>query len=205
MRTKSLLLLLSCLLFSSLFYLLLPNFPSKLYPPDNFQFQSPSSSSSPSAKYRPNGPLANGIYNSNEIESIESTSFAQHSHSLQSIKLQEQQQQVNDHLSLFISSTESTYLFDQIAMDIDTTCKPKFLAQNVTIDTGEYIPTSNSTSLPLPVFVSAIQSGDGKSAVEFVKQFQNKFANGQLILYSLNMVTGELDLVSDLLPFPVDR
>lgn len=180
MRTKNLILLLSCLLFSSLFYLLLPNFPTKLYSPNEITFSSSSSSSS-------NG-RSNIIHgNSNDLEYYESTSlFNQQQQQTQSSK----SSQLIDQLSS-ISSTESTYLFDQGSFYIDTACKPKYFAENTT-----FSDSNNNTSLPLPVFISAIESGDGKLAVKFLHKFHATFPNGQLILYSLNIVGTELDLVS---------
>ena len=124
--------------------------------------------------------------NTNNVESYENTSPLQQQSQVESVK----SQQINDQ-SFAISSTESTYLFDQVTMYIDATCKFNFFAENFTFT--EY---SNSTSPSLPVFISAIQAGNGKLAVQFLKQFHQTFPNGQIILYSLNIAGVELDSVS---------
>ena len=186
MRTKSLLLLLSCLLFSSLFYQLIPNFPTKLYSPSDI-------AASPAAnvvyKLHPRG-----ISNSNDVDiSYESTSplLEQQEPSIDSIRfLMQDQPPSTDQLSS-ISSTESTYLYDPVTMYIGSTCKPRYF-DNSTLDNY----SNKSTSLPLPVFLSAIQAGDGKLAGQFLKQFHAIFPHGQLILYSLNLAGIELDMVS---------
>lgn len=192
MRTKSLLLLLSCLLFSSLFYQLIPNFPTKLYSSSDI-------AASPAAdvvyKLHPRG-----ISNSNDVDiSYESSSplLKEQEPSIDSARFSMQHQPPSTDQLSSISSTESTYLYDPVTMYIGSTCKPKYF-DNSTIDSY----SNKSTSLPLPVFLSAIQAGDGKLAGHFLNRFHAIFPHGQLILYSLNLAGVELDMVSVIsLPF----
>lgn len=175
MKTKSFIFILSCLLSSSLFYLLLANFPTKSYSDEN------SFSLNIIIKNQHNDLPSGESLKSNFQSLDEGTPL------LINQQLESQFNSPKDDVERmsFISSTESTYLTDEASMYIDFNCKPKY-----------FDVKSNRSLQELPVFVTAIKAGDENFATKFIRKFHSTFKNGRLIIYSLNILYNELEKVN---------